>query len=457
MIYGNELDKNLIAAKASLNASCLDSDGNTIKLSECAIHTNGIVSLSKYLNEKNENNSKKFDNKKLEKRCVIPVTLPNGEMVKVEVNSNGQDEIIIRDDKNEITPRMRALIEENIPEGLKDIVGEESFNKEFFPDTLEEFAERVSDDELIPEDGKEAAKRLGIKTEREIEEEIKADELKEIEEQEKDEEEHEELDEEKNEELEEEKDEEEQEKLDEEEQEELDEDEGINEIPEEVRDEISKICSENDLDINNIKQVLKVGNPKSITDKVEDTGIDENGGTVTSLRFRDASLTDKVINVQDGRVLENRNNRDMTRLMDDKTENEVENLSDNESKIVYTDLDGNTTVCDLTKEPRDLTMEKKDELKKELDKIDSQTELVKNDSEMSVEDKAQMFQKINEKRLTTLKNYGISVPKVENEIQADIEITEEIQEKEDTAVEDEDSEPYTKYAEGRIPKYLQDN
>ena len=383
------IEKSWIAAKSSMNASALSSEGKNVKLLDCGIDTMKISTLGDYLSarelsERPMNGKNIFDdykdNDKFAKNYVIPVTLPNGEEIEVIVNKNGQDMACMYKDEagNEnsfqLTPRMKKLIEDMTPENLNDVIGDEAFKKEFLPNNLDKFAEKINKDELVPKNPKHAMKIAGI-TEEEFQEQ----------------------------------------------------EEALNEVPSETRDAVAKICSENNLDITSLKEVMEVP-PQTISDNLEGTGINDNDGKVTCLRFRDGEkLQGRVVMVQGDNTVDNRTYDDyMNDYMNEhRGQSVVKSTEDEHDKLAYTDLHGNTTVCEISREPRDLNCSDKEILQAEMEKLDSNAMQIRN-SDMPLEMKTQEIIKINGKRLDLFHEYGVEVPTVENEIEADIEFSEEV-------------------------------
>ena len=107
------------------------------------------------------------------------------------------------------------------------------------------------------------------------------------------------------------------------------------------------------------------------------TVITKEGGKVYCLRFADsgAGLSDKVIMIQGEKVVENsKYDHDMTELMNDKTQNGVRDLEDNDSKIYFTDSNGKTTELDLVAKPKDLSMEEKKGVNTDMIRIEAELE-----------------------------------------------------------------------------------
>ena len=388
------IEKSWVAAKASMNGEALSSEGDSVKLANCGIDTMKISTLGEYLANKRMVEGKSVDldlrdDKELARRYVIPVILPNGQEIEVIVNEKGQDEACIyRDEEGnekefQLTPRMKKAIEKNVPENLDKILGEELYHSKFIPENLDEYAEKVQKDELVPKSKKHAAQIAGIQTneianrDREVKEKEAAE----------------------------------------------------REIPAEARDIISRICSEHNLDIRKLKEVMLV-RPEVIENNLDKTGIKENNGKVFCLRFKDGSnLQGRVVMVQGEKAVDERKYDDyMNDYMNEhKGQKIVKETECEHDKVIYTDLDGNTTVCEIMKEPRDLGCSEKEVLQSEIEKLDKNAKQILN-SDMPLENKTEEIIKINSKRLDIFKSYGVSVPTVENEIKADIEISEEVNE-----------------------------
>ena len=209
--------------------------------------------------------------------------------------------------------------------------------------------------------------------------------------------------------------------------------------------------------------------PEIIQDNLENTGIRENNGRVYCLRFRDGgNIQGRVVMAQGEKVVDDRRYDDyMNDYMNEhKGQKRIKTIEDEHDKLIYTDLDGNTTICEITKEPRDLNCSDKELLQVEMEKLDNASAYILN-SDMPLQAKTQEFMKINNKRLELFKSYGIEVPTVENEIEADIEISEEVQDYAEERIADEEEasikeerdprESSGSHDEGRLPSYLMDN
>ena len=101
-------------------------------------------------------------------------------------------------------------------------------------------------------------------------------------------------------------------------------------IPQDMYSEIYKICLENDLNPNDLKQSLTVEDPDTLISQIDNsrTQVRENGGEVTILRFRNKEVgsgADKIFMVQDGKLLRNdeKNDEKVSEIMEDHKGNGV--------------------------------------------------------------------------------------------------------------------------------------
>lgn len=306
------LDKCWVAAEATMNASCIDRNGNSHKVMNTAIDTKGITTLAEYMRfyditkMKNLDPSKQ-DNEKLMSTYVIPVTLQTGEKIDVIINQKGQDMACVFLDKEgkqngfAVTPRMQKEILASGMKNIEGIINTEIAKEGLIPKTLEEFEEEVSKDTLVPKTSKETVAK--------IKEKLPDADIKEIEDGREDNE----------------------QTLEKSNQEEK-------ELPSDVKDAVAKFREK--YKGGKLKQILEVDDPSSINEKLDgNTGIMQNGGKVHCLRFADsgAGMGDKVIMIQGDRIIENsKYDSDMTELMNDKTAESVRTLEDNDSKLYYT-------------------------------------------------------------------------------------------------------------------------
>ena len=107
-------------------------------------------------------------------------------------------------------------------------------------------------------------------------------------------------------------------------------------------------------------------------------------------------LQGRVVMVQGDYAVDNRMYDDyMNDYMNEhRGEKVVKTTEDEHDKLTYTDLDGNTTTCEITREPRDLNCSEKELLIAEMEKLDSAAGQILA-SDMPIEDKTQEIIKIN--------------------------------------------------------------
>lgn len=464
-----ELDsvmKSYIGLLSQKNASLETSEGQ-MKLNDknCLIDISNISNLENYMQKRGYNSEK---SNKLAKTYVVPlaVKLPSGEIKNIDivVDSKGQDIAVISDNNRiKLSSRIENEILTNSIKGdVKGKVDTETIKNLLSPETLEELAEEIENDTLIPtpEEAVEKMKQKSSNVDIELTDEAKQRQSDEKEDKQDETENKLEENEENNEskkllknnndiEIEEKSDIEINDKQLGEERNEAEKDDEIKQVPEEVRDEIARLCSEHNYDISALKEVMIV-NPKVITEKLEETGIAENGPNVYCLRFRDAKLNDRVVMSQAGKTPVDKQAYDepMREIMNERRYCSVDKtIEDEHDKIYFTDIHGNTTVAEMRKEPRDLTCDDKERIQKEFEELDKAADIILS-SDMPIEEKAGELQKINDRRIDLFKDYGIEVPEVEGEIKADNEIHKNIENeaKADNEIheniENEDNEHY---------------
>ena len=379
------------------------------------------------------------------------IWLPNGEKEILTVNNDGEDMAVDFVDDDEIsqkfmlTPRMKKEIfkyeiEANVPT--------EEVENALFPNSPEELEKQIAEDTLIPKSEEETIKKIKennpdlqvqeINKEEEENELDKEKETKEISDETPGEE----------------KEEKEEEKV---------------EIPENVRDKVEEIKEREGA---SLKHVLIAKNPSSISSQLIDTaGLQDNGGPVYCLAFSNGDLSsgnDRVVFVQGERVIdERRYDEDATNMMNDYRQSSVvENATDKDSKVFYTDIDGNTTVADLVARPKDLRRQDKDILAEKLNDLENKQKGILNSTNLTADEKIEKFKEINHERIKLLDEYGLDMPNIRSEISADIEMQEEARERaeeeskkqeeteEERNDENDDDEidprdPFSKYINGR--------
>lgn len=173
------VDKCMVAAMATMNASYLSREGNVRSASNAAIETMQIKTLAEYYKGDPEKlktyDPSKMDNDKLMRSYVIPLVLDNGETIDLIVNSKGQDMacVYLDEDSKEsqfaLTPRMKTEIENAVKKnginGIKTKMDISEIEKMMQPDTLEEFTEAVSKDNLVPKSPRDTIAKVKSKDE----------------------------------------------------------------------------------------------------------------------------------------------------------------------------------------------------------------------------------------------------------------------------------------------------
>jgi len=95
-------------------------------------------------------------------------------------------------------------------------------------------------------------------------------------------------------------------------------------IPQDQYSVVREMCVDNNLDPSKLKQIIKVNNPETVSNKIDDrkSAIRENGGPITMLRFRNDDVSrggsDTVMLIQDDQILphDERNDQTLTEAMD---------------------------------------------------------------------------------------------------------------------------------------------
>lgn len=330
------------------------------------------------------------------------VELPNGEKTVVTVDIDGNSmSCDFLDENGEsqkflLTPNQQEKIMKQAFSGnIQGNISTELIKDALFPSSQEDMEKEIEKDTLVPKDTEETIKKIKSKDPKA---DVKAvsEEIQENEQEEK-----------------------------------------IN-LPENIRDTVSEIKEK---DGASLKHVLVTKNPQSVADQLmETTGIKGNGEPVYCLSFRSADIAsqDRIVLVQGNRVIDERKNDEPgTAFMSEyRNSSVVENIEDDETKIFYTDIHGNTHVSEMQASPSDLSFLEKEELEKKLVEIDSKEEGIKS-SDMPIDKKIDLLNKINEERLDTFDEYGIDAENIRDEIEADIEIGEDTLEDIEDEMEEE--------------------
>lgn len=353
------------------------------------------------------------------------VELPNGEktIVTVDIDGNSMScDFVDENGKSQkflLTPEQQDKIMKSALDGkIGGNVETELIKESLFPTSQEEMEKEIEKDTLIPKNSEETVKKIKAKN-------PNAD-VKEVNEEQQQENDKKESEEEK-----------------------------IN-LPESIRDKVSEIKEK---DGASLKHVLIAKNPQSVADQLmETTGIQENGEPVYCLSFRsgDVGTQDRIVLIQGERVIDERKNDEPgTALLNEyRNSNVVENVEDDETKIYYTDIHGNTHVSTMQASPSDLNFLEKEALKKELNEIDSKEEAIKS-SDMPVDKKIELLNAVNNERLETFDEYGINAENIRDEIEADIEIGEDViedEEEQEIEAEEAETEPEIDEDEGYDPR-----
>lgn len=386
-----------------------DKDGEKIELSDVAMLNISGVDI---------NYIKQADGK------IVPIIqvdgiLKNGEKIQVILDENGKDMACILVDRNnefKLTPRMEAVILARAVKGTKGKIDHETLKNALCPDTIEDFEKEIGNDTLIPKNFEETIKKIRESMDK-SEDGNQVIDLEELTEEEK--------------ELYDEKEETTEEEL----------------LPDDVRDEVAKIRSKEGA---RLKHVLLTKDPSSISDKlIDDAGLRDNGEPVYCLSFEKRSLdidSDRVVFVQGSRVIDDRKyDEDATRVLEPyRTSSVVRSIEDDENKVIYTDLDGHTFVENMVAEPRDLNLMQKDLLREELEKLDRAEDTIRS-SDMSLDQKIEECEKINNRRIEIFDKYGLKLPEIRSEIRGDMQIGDEIQddieERESDEIDDDGYDP----------------
>lgn len=153
--------KAFIAAEVAFN-----SNFGEMSRKNGAADTKNIMTLSDYMKKENPDKLKNWnpelrDNNKLMTTYVVPMTMPNGERIDIVVNAKGHDiaQIYINED-----PKNRFHLDDSVKDKIRmmtegAIDKNAAYEREFIPKNLDELAEKISKDELIPKTQEDVKKR----------------------------------------------------------------------------------------------------------------------------------------------------------------------------------------------------------------------------------------------------------------------------------------------------------
>ncbi len=167
--------KAFIAAEVAFN-----SNFGEMSRKNGAADTQNIMTLSDYMKKEKPDKLKNWnpelrDDNKLMTTYVVPMTMPNGERIDIVVNSKGHDiaQIYINED-----PKNRFHLDDSVKDKIRmmtegAIDKNKAYEREFIPRNLDELAEKISKDELIPKTSEEVKEREAKADKRAFEQEEK--------------------------------------------------------------------------------------------------------------------------------------------------------------------------------------------------------------------------------------------------------------------------------------------
>lgn len=153
--------KAFIAAEVAFN-----SNFGEMSRKNGAADTQNIMTLSDYMKKEKPDKLKNWnpelrDDNKLMTTYVVPMTMPNGERIDIVVNSKGHDiaQIYINED-----PKNRFHLDDSVKDKIRmmtegAIDKNKAYEREFIPKNLEELAEKISKDELVPKTQEDVKER----------------------------------------------------------------------------------------------------------------------------------------------------------------------------------------------------------------------------------------------------------------------------------------------------------
>lgn len=158
MADGSILDGLGLGMKAFIAAEvAFNSNFGEMSRKNGAADTQNIMTLSDYMKKEKPDKLKNWnpelrDNNKLMTTYVVPMTMPNGERLDIIVNAKGRDiaQIYVNED-----PQNRFHLDDSVKDKIRmmtkgAIDQNKAYEREFVPKNLDELAEKISKDELIP-------------------------------------------------------------------------------------------------------------------------------------------------------------------------------------------------------------------------------------------------------------------------------------------------------------------
>lgn len=170
--------KAFIAAEVAFN-----SNFGEMSRKNGAADTQNIMTLSDYMKKENPDKLKNWnpelrDDNKLMTTYVVPMTMPNGERIDIVVNSKGHDiaQIYINED-----PKNRFHLDDSVKDKIRmmtegAIDKNKAYEREFIPKNLDELAEKISKDELVPKTQEDVKERKQKADSRAVEKEQSSEE-----------------------------------------------------------------------------------------------------------------------------------------------------------------------------------------------------------------------------------------------------------------------------------------
>ena len=384
-----------------------------------AVGVTGIVTLEQYIKEKEPetmqqiNSDIEQENSNQSGAFVVPIVLPTGEILEVVVSNEGEElaSIITGEDGSKsvrLPSKMMSQILNNV-NGIQVKIDPSLIKDAVVPNSLEELQRDLAEENLIPENSDDVVRKLkerypDVKAEVADEESFKSiaktqKKLRSIWER----------------------------------------------VPEEVREEVAEMRNKEGIDIDHVQEIL-VAPAKKVNSAIPRSGIDITGEDLVYCVVFNSSKNNTVgssaIILQPGRNMINERQYDdeIVNFVKDNRQKTLNRQFINEHQAFYTDIDGNTTVQEIHKEPRDLTVDKKLELQKRLMELEEEVKHIMDNPDILPEDKGRALIEINGKRNELFNEYGVYPNLVISEIDADTEIIEEIVDKQKTEAEQAESQ-----------------
>ena len=190
-------------------------------------------------------------------------------------------------------------------------------------------------------------------------------------------------------------------------------------IPTNSREQIVDFFMQNeDMDEDSLKQVMEMT-------------VDNKEAYALRFATNSPSLQDRIVLWQDNRIIDKREN---DAELEEKMETEEskippEVLTGKENKLIYTDMSGNTFVAPLRCHTKDLTDKEAMKVISEFERIKAEEKSILSSRKYPPHIAISKLTEAKEARLDVINKYGLKVPEIKDEITADRETSEEIQDK----------------------------